>query len=287
MSWTNFHTHSGLCDGTGALVEYVEAALARGFSKLGFTSHAPVPVPVDWMMPQARLDEYCRTIRDLRETYRDRIEIYLGLEIDYIPGVCGPREPPFDRLGLDYVIGSVHFVDGDGRGGYWGIDGDDEDFAQGLDGVYRGDIRAAVEKYYGVVREMVRSQCPDIVGHLDVIKKNNRDEKYFSEGADWYREAVVGTLEEIAISSAIVEVNTGGLARGRTDSVYPSAWVLEKCFEMGIPVVLNSDAHAPEGIDGEFASTARLLRRIGFRRLMVLGRNGWEPREFSESGILD
>ncbi|MDR2589177.1 MAG: PHP domain-containing protein, partial [Spirochaetales bacterium] len=84
MLKTNYHTHYSICDGRGWAEEYVLAALERGFDVLGFSSHAPLPFPSGWTMAAEDFPVYCAEVRRLRELYAGSLEIYLGLEIDFI-----------------------------------------------------------------------------------------------------------------------------------------------------------------------------------------------------------
>lgn len=287
MSWTNYHTHCRFCDGAGEPREYVEAALARDMKALGFSSHAPVPFPTDWIMKIERLEEYCRTVRALRLEYDGRIDVRLGLEIEYIPGLTGPRNPLFGACGLEYTIGSVHFVDRFEDGEHWSVDSTLEIFERGLSEIFGGDARRAVERYYTLVREMLVEQAPDILGHLDVVKKFNPDNRFFQDSAPWYREAAFETLEAVARSGVILEVNTGQLARKSQTEANPGPWILERARELAVPVTLNSDAHHPDLVAGEFENTAALLLEIGFEKLMVLGRDGWVPKGFTRDGLIE
>jgi histidinol-phosphatase (PHP family) len=284
-SWTNFHTHSRFCDAPGDPELYVQAALERHMTALGFSSHAPLPFPTHWTMKPENLAVYCARIRELKEKYRGQIDIYLGLEIDYFPGCTGPHAPQFLACGLDYCLGSVHYAGQFADGSWWVVDGSDQEFVMGLREIYKNDAEQAVCTYYARMRDMVAQQTPDVVGHLDVIKKNNRGGKYFSEDAPWYRKAVEQTLAVIAKSKAVLEINTGGLARGTSKALYPSPWIIRRCHELRIPIMLNADAHRPEQIIAEFPATAQLLREIGFKELMVLTPAGWQARAFDENGI--
>src|SRR5690348_18389453 len=89
MLHTNYHTHSRYCDGEGEIVEYIEAALAAGLDSYGVSSHAPLPVPTrdPWMMRPDDLPAYCAEVRRLRDAYRDRLAVFLALELDYLPGM--------------------------------------------------------------------------------------------------------------------------------------------------------------------------------------------------------
>lgn len=285
MSWANFHTHCHFCDGVGEPQQYVGEAIKQGVKALGFTSHAPVPFPTNWAMKYENLASYCQSIRSLRQNNSGSLPIFLGLEIDFIPGVTGHHTPVFQSLGLDYVLGSVHFVDFDYSGTFWTVDCEKEIFAQKVEEIYKGNIRELVEKYYKLVREMIQTECPDVIGHLDVIKKNNGQEIYFSEDESWYKKEVIETLQIIALSRAILEVNTGGIVRKKIDSPYPSTWILERCLELRIPIMLNSDAHIPEHITAGFEETAVVLRDIGFKELYLLSPRGWNAYTFSDVGL--
>src|SRR5690349_1115306 len=106
--WANYHTHTFYCDGKGTVDDYVAACREQGVAQIGFSSHAPLPFPCKWCMDLRLLGAYLRDIREARQSNPD-VEIYSGLEIDYIPGVISPSRFAQD---LDYTVGSVHFVGG-------------------------------------------------------------------------------------------------------------------------------------------------------------------------------
>lgn len=273
---TNYHTHCRLDDGSGRVEEYAERALALGLDALGFSCHAPLPFPQDWVLSAENLSVYLREIGDLKTRYSKKIEIYLGLEVDFVRGIIGPRDPSLAAHRLDYVIGSVHFVDGAEAGNHYAVDATDEMFREAIEEAFGGDARALVREYYRNLREMVSEQTPDIVGHFDVVKKNNTGGRYFDENERWYHDEVMKTLEVIAASGTIVEVNTGGLARKRTDAPYPSPWIIPECHRLGIPMNVNSDAHSPEHLTHWFDEARELLRDAGYREQLVLLGGKWQ-----------
>jgi histidinol-phosphatase (PHP family) len=283
---TNYHTHHRVCDGKGEAADYVRAAIEKGFDALGFSSHAPLPIANRWTMPREEFPAYRAEIQRLREAYAGRIEIYLGLEIDFISGDfaaaggASTRFPAQGSLswppeGLDYYIGAVHVFPG-GPAGYREVDNTAEDYEAIRDENYGGDMRAFVAGYYGYETELLRRFRPPVLAHMDLIKKNNIGEKYFREDSPWYRELVRGLIPVIAEARTIVEVNTGGLARGRTSTVYPSPWILRLLREADIPIMLNSDAHIPENLDAWFGPAREIIREAGYTHLQVLRPHGWE-----------
>lgn len=272
---TNYHTHCHFCDGKGDPEEYVTAAIAQGMTALGFSCHAPVPFPTTYTMPVERFAGYVSRIKALRERYRERIQIYLGLEVDFVPGIQTFQTAFYGSPDLEYAIGSVHYVDHDAEGNPWPIDAEDSTFQHGITTVYGGDVRPAVERYYALIRHMVRERSHQVVGHLDVIKKNNYHHKYFTEEEPWYQAAIEATLAVIAEHSWIVEVNTAGLTKPAA-AMYPSIAILKQCKARNIKIMINSDAHTPQDLQKHFTEAQQLLRDVGYREVYQLTPRGWE-----------
>lgn len=265
-----YHTHSEFCDGKMELEDYVKKAIEVGFKAIGFSGHAPIGIDQSWLMKESSLDNYINETLRLKEFYKDKIEIYLGLEIDYINGLIGPKSEKFNRLNLDYNIGSVHFFKKTDEGEYLTVDGPIEEYEKLLNNVYQGDVRKFVGGYYENLREMVIIHKPDIIGHIDIIKKNNRENKFFNENENWYKEEIIKTLDLIAKTSSIVEVNTGGRARGFMKEFYPSNFILKECLNRGIKIMLNADAHHPNNINAYYKEAIETLKDIGFKTQSVL-----------------
>ncbi len=272
---SNYHSHSHFDDGQEAPEAYARAAVEKGLHSLGFSGHIPVPFSSDWNMRQKDLPDYIRIVQKLRERYRDKLDIFLGLEVDYIPNVLTPVGPQVVNLELDFTIGAVHFLGTLPDGRDWTVDGPKEEFEQGLLRSFSGDIRSLIEEYYQRMATMIRFYPPDIVGHFDVVKKNNEGNQFFSEEALWYRHLVLRTLDALAQSNCILEVNTGGISRGICSDYYPSQWILERCLELNIPITLGSDAHKPQDLDAYFAEANDMLKEIGFKHYQQLTREGW------------
>lgn len=286
MAWTNYHSHSRHCDGTHAIESYIQEAIEANIASYGISSHAALPFYSKWAMKEDDLPSYLAEIQRLKLKYQGAIELYSSLEIDYIPGLAGPDQEKYYQARLDYTLGAVHFVEQFADGTHWAIDGSPTEFLEGLNKIFNGDIRKAVTRYYELVRWMVMLETPDIIAHLDKIKMHNRDNFYFSENEEWYRQEVEKTLKVIASLGATVEVNTRGLYKGKTLDLYPSRWILDRMRAMQIPITLNSDAHSPREVAAGFEIAARILRDVGYTHLMVLHKGNWLEAPFTETGIL-
>jgi histidinol-phosphatase (PHP family) len=278
--WLNFHTHSTYCDGKSTLEEIVEIAQSLQVGWLGFSSHAPLPFDCPWCMKPENLTEYVNKILTFKKS-QTKIEIYSGLEVDYIPHVIGPAD--FSKA-LDYTIGSVHFVEhfNDGRG--WEIDGPHSFFLEGLEKIFSNNIRDVIIRYFELTREMVERSRPTIVGHLDKIKIQNIDHKFFQEDEPWYRNEIKKTLDTIGRAGCIVEVNTRGIYQKKSATTYPSTWVLELIHQRNIPVTISSDAHHRNDLVNHFHETAKELKLIGFHKIHILRNGQWRPSKFNEYG---
>lgn len=265
----HYHNHCYFCDGEGTPEDYLKyAEEVFPVPALGFSCHAPLPFAEDWVMKEEQLPVYLQTLKELRE--RSSVEIYIGLEVDYLKGVTGPSR--FSAL-LDYTVGSVHGLMKEGV--FRALDSSPEDLRFLRDRFFGGEFKKVSAAYFGALRDMLSGDKPDILGHLDLLKKFNRDQEFFRGDEPWYREEVIQTLEAAAAAEVVVEVNTGGMARKRTLTPYPEFWILQECFRRHIPVQINSDSHHPRHSGFAFPEAAALLKEAGYREIRVLREKQW------------
>lgn len=274
MIVTNYHSHSHYCDGKGSPEQQVQGALAQGLRAFGFSSHCPVPFENQWSMKAERLADYLAETRALKVKYEGQIELYKGLEVDFIPEMLGPKNFPM----LDYCVGSVHYVGLNQFGQPWEIDGSSVEFLECLDTLYGGDIQAVLQKYYGIIRQMVETDPPQIMGHLDKIKMHNAARHLFDESEPWYVEEVEQTLQAIAKAGIITEINTRGNYKRDLD-LYPSAWIIRRMKELQIPICINSDSHRPEEITASFPLAFQTAKAAGYNEVRVLLGGKWQDVE--------
>lgn len=272
----NYHTHTRFCDGKSDPTAYVQEALRQGMHSLGFSAHSPLPFDTPFALHWDKVDEYCRLIRDLGQEYKDRLPVYLSLEIDYIPGISEDFSHLRTLYPLDYTIGSVHLVQPPDREGLWFIDGSlQEIYDSGLKDLFDGDVRKAVATYYHNMNRMIGGQRPTIIGHMDKIKMHNKG-RFFTEDEPWYIRLVEETLDTIQETGGIVEVNTRGIYKKRSEDLYPGKPILQSIRKRNIPVTISTDAHRPEELTAYFDETVKILTEIGFRSVMYLEDGKWE-----------
>ena len=253
---SNLHTHTTYSDGTSTMEECVQAALEKGFVSLGFSDHAYAPYDGDCCIKEADVPRYFREFAALREKYAGSIRLCLGWENDYYH--------PAGREGVDFLIGSAHYLADSRTGKYHCIDHLPAMLAEALEAVAFGDMRNLVERYYTVVEDIALRQKPDILGHVDLITKLNRDSRYFNAESGWYRSLLERAASAIARSGCIVEINTGSMARGYTDRPFPSPALLRMLCQKGVPVTISSDAHSAKDLDYGFGEMAELAKEVGY-----------------------
>ena len=271
MRWTNYHCHCTYCDGRGTIEEFILKAIEFDMSVLGISSHAPVPFATRWNIAIDSIDDYVTDIKYFKEKYKNDIEILMALEVDYLPGLTSPGDSFIKNIGLDYVIGSVHFMGVLNDGTHWTMDGSLDDFMNGFQEIYNNDIKRLVGEYYKRERDMVQSSSPDIIAHMDKVKMQSKKAGLFDESETWYRDELRHTLEIIKDYGTIVEINT----KLFPDRGYfiPGREYFKWLKELDIPVTINSDAHDPYKLIVGFKEAAMMLKSagIGYKQEFING----------------
>lgn len=262
---SNFHTHSVFCDGENTLEETVLSAIKKGFSSIGFSGHGYTDYDLSYCMKNT--DGYIKEIKELKEKYRDKIEIYLGVEED---AFC-----PQKREDFDYIIGSCHYLYIDGK--YYSIDTSPEYLKEALKAL-GGDASLLAESYYSKFCEYILKRKPDIIGHFDLITKFDEMEKALFLEDERYNAIAEKYLKKALKADCVFEVNTGAVSRGYRTKPYPSENLLYIIKKEGGRVILSSDSHSADTLDFWFSEAKKMLKDIGFRCVYTFS-NGEFVRE--------
>ncbi len=239
----NLHSHTQFCDGHDTMVNFVAAAVKQGFTHYGFTPHSPIPIPSPCNMSKDDVPAYLAEVRRLQHQYSGSICLYAGMEIDYLGEEWGPSSPYFKSLGLDYSIGSVHFIP-DQDGVYVDIDGHFDAFKIKMEQYFHNDIRYVVDTFYARSRDMLLAGGFDIIGHFDKIGHNASLYCPDIESEPWYETHVHNLIDLIVEKGVVAELNTKAFhGHGR---MFPNSRYLRRVVQRGIPLIVNSDAHYPE-----------------------------------------
>ena len=280
MDLCTYHSHCTFCDGKAPAEEFVKAAIEAGFHSYGVSSHSPLPFDTRWSLSKGDVEAYLREMERLKKQYAGQIELYVGLEIDYLNDGWGPASDYFQRMPLDYRIGSVHLVTNGETGEMMDMDGSFDDFRENFRNVYHDDLKHLVRDYFRSSARMVELGGFDFVAHLDKISMNGSlVEPMLTEQA-WYNELLREYLQLIAEKGVMVEVNTK--AYTKKGLMFPNVKYFKWLKELNIPVMVNSDAHLPQLVNDNRELAFRLLRDAGVKSTMRLHRGVWEEVPMSE-----
>lgn len=254
----DFHTHHDRCGhAVGKIRDYIETAIANGLDIIGISDHSPYfyreedHFRPNITMKKSEFPGYVAEVLALKEEYEDKIEVLLGVESDFFPEYMNHYRKQYDKYPFDYIIGSVHYVDGLSifNKNRWKRLTDDEKVA-------------TKDAYYELIQQSARSGMFQILGHIDAMKG------FYPEFSEIPSEAVEETLKVIGIENVAIEINTSG----RTKSCggwYPSDAILEQALFYNVDVTFGSDAHNPERVGDDFQLVKTKLKEIGFDRWCI------------------
>lgn len=261
------HVHTQYCDGKSTAAQMAQAAYARGFVSLGFSSHAPQKYDTCYCIDSGMENAYRREIQTLQKEYEGKMTIYLGIERDYYSSVSPDA--------YDYYIASVHHLPMGEK--YPAVDGTPQEVQEYIDQACGGDGLLYVKRYYDLLQEYICNEKPPIIGHFDLVRKNNAKLHSFDETGPAYRKIALDALITMKESGALLEVNTGAIARGTLTTPYPDDFLLAAWRKIGGEVIVNSDCHLAEKIDVYYAESEELLRSLGYDHAVRLGKDTlWE-----------
>ena len=272
MNLTNYHSHCSFCDGRAPFEEFVKEAIRQGFYSYGVSSHAPLPFPTQWTMEWGQMETYLDEFKNLRSKYADEIELYVGLEIDYLNEESNPSVARFTELPLDYRIGSVHLLY-DAAGEVVDIDCSPAVFKERVDRHFNGDVLRVVRMYFDRLFRMVELGGFDVLGHADKMHYNASCYHPGLLDEPWYEALMKDYFSLVASRGYLVEINTK--AYDSLGTFYPNSRYWELMKEYQIKVLVNSDAHYPERINAGRMEALRLLQAKDFATVAELHQGSW------------
>ncbi len=240
----DLHNHTPLCNhATGSPKEYILKAIEKGIDIYGFSDHAPMNFDQKYRMSFEQMETYEKEILTLRDEFQEIIDIRLAYEVDFLPGFIDSRVL---NAKVDYLIGSIHFLD------KWGFDNPE------FIGEYKNrDIDQLWQDYFDAIEAMAKSQNYNIVGHLDLLKlfnyKPKKDIRLLAKRA----------LKAIKEANMAVELNSAGL-RKPVKEIYPSRELLQECYDLKIPITFGSDAHKIEDVGFGYNDLIEHAKDIGY-----------------------
>jgi len=253
----NLHTHTTFCDGKSTAEEIVLTALEKGFASIGFSGHGYTSFDHSYCITD--VEGYISEISALKEKYKKDIEVYLGLEED-----CYHLN---DRSRYDYIIGSCHYFDVNGK--LYAADYNLETTKKCTE-LPNSNVIKLADDYYRHFTEYILKRKPDIIGHFDLITKFDESSEPLFLNSKEYCELAKKYITEAAKSGSLFEVNTGAISRGYRKTPYPSTELLHTLKKLSANVIITSDSHYRDTIDFGFDEAEKLLVDCGFEYTYVL-----------------
>jgi histidinol-phosphatase (PHP family) len=245
----DLHNHTTRCNhAKGSMENYVQKAIELGIDIYGFSEHAPMHFDEHYRLKFDEMPAYEKDVQNLKEKYNKQIKILLGYEVDYLKGYIDER---VIHAKVDYLIGSVHFLD------KWGFDN-----PEFISEYHNRDIDEIWQKYFDAIEAMAKTGYFDIVGHFDLIKVF----KYMPKKE--IQLIAKNALKAIKQSGMVLELNTAGL-RKPTKEIYPSPLLLEMAYELDIPITFSSDAHAIGQVGYKYEEAVQLAKKVGYREAVT------------------
>mgnify|MGYP001147695902 CR=1 FL=1 len=249
---TDYHIHTDYSDGKARPEEYIDIAVKKGFSEIGFSEHLNLEYnDLEWCMNPAMVDDYIKNTNILRKSRSD-ILIKTGLEVDFFPGREKEIAEFLKPYSLDYIIGSVHYM------GTVTID-NSEDFFKGK------DTDKLFDDYFSLVYEAVSSELFDLIAHCDLIRIYGHN--YSSNPKQFYRNLAI----LMAKHNVAFEINTNGRNRPLGE-FYPDVRFIHLFREANVPVCVNSDAHLPARVGQYFDEAYKIIKDAGYTEMCIFNK---------------
>ncbi len=258
--------HSGefCCHARGTLEEMILSYSKRGFTRVGITEHIP-PESNRWLYPDEvaagfdapglyrRFAGFVTAGRDLQKRYADRIAVYLGFETEAWSGYGPAVRALVKTFRPDYLVGSVHHVEG------IPFDHTPGDYQAAADRA--GGVENLYCRYYDLQLEMIERLRPGVVAHLDLIRVH--DPGWSARlGNPEIADRVRRNLRRIAELSLILDCNCRLLPEG--GETYPARKILRWARNLGVSVVPGDDSHSPAQAGRGIREGIALLKDLGF-----------------------
>ncbi|MFP4476476.1 MAG: histidinol-phosphatase [Desulfatibacillaceae bacterium] len=268
MGLVDYHVHTTLCNHARGDMETCCARAAElGLSGICFLDHLTLrPEQRPLSMEPAEVPLYYYAARRLARRWEDRLEVRVGLEVDFDPARKDTAREIVESFSFDVVACSLHYLDD------WNL------VSRGTQaGNPYENAETMAEAYFDVLGAMLSDPFFDVVGHLDGVKK------FVEGGGNLPLERWDAAVAAIARAGLCVEVNTSGWDHP-ADEQYPSVGLLEKLYRAGVDVTLGSDAHRPEDMGRYLDRAASLLSRVGYTRIRVYEKRNPETLPLAAPG---
>lgn len=251
----DYHVHTHLSyDSQADIDSVITSAINKGMKYMAITDHHDFDL--DDHVFELSPDAYYDTLLPYRDKYKDEINLSIGIELGIDAGNSRRLYDFIKKRPFDFVIGSVHGVDG--------LDPYYENYWNGL------TTEEGMRKYFSAIADSLKVYDDfDVLGHIDYAIRYARrgNEQVYSY--DTYGDILDFILKTVISMGKGIEINTGGLRKG-LKSTNPSVEVIKRYREYGGEIItVGSDAHVPQDIGADFDCARQILLKCGFTKYCV------------------
>lgn len=252
--YSDFHLHTDFsADSDTPARAQMEQAIRLGMKRICITDHQDFDYPKeyheDFTFPT---QPYFETVRDLRQQYEGRLNIFTGVELGLRTHLKQQLSDYAAAWPFDYIIGSIHLVGN--ADPYYPVFFEDRSEEE------------AYREYFTCTLENIRlhSDCFDALGHLDYIVRYGPNQNRFYTYAH-YQDIIDEILRTVIDRGKALECNTAGLHYG-LGHTNPHPDIIRRFVELGGQMVtIGSDAHVPDSLGYGFSTLKDMLTDCGLR----------------------
>ena len=156
------------------------------------------------------------------------------------------------------------------------VDASPEDLQLLADRYFGGDFYQLARCYYETEAQVYDRLHCTFIGHFDLITKFNDQMHVLDETNPRYTRPAIETMAYLVEEGVPFEINCGAVNRGLKKEFYPNSFFLRSLHDMGGEILINSDAHQAELLNGAFDRAVKQAVACGFTHtnILVHGENG-------------
>ncbi len=246
----DYHIHSDFSeDSSSKMEDMVKGAIQCGAKEICFTEHKEFDYPVDELEFDLDLVEYEKEFCRLKEKYREKIIMKIGVELGLQKHILSECQEFVDKFSFDFVIASQHCMN---KKDLYYMKLEEKDVKGAFDSYFE-------ELYY----DISNFKDFDVLGHLDLIRRYTKEAQAYDISKSY------SEIEEIfrylVDNGKGIEINSGGL-HYPSKLLNPSEDILKIYKNLGGEVItFGSDAHSPDKVLSHYDDTIKLLKDLGFK----------------------
>lgn len=248
----DYHLHSYFSgDSQTPPREQIEKGISLGLKTMCFTDHQDADYPYEEAGFQFDTDSYFKELSQLKEEYRGRMEVLIGVELGLQPHLKEYFEDYVKKYPFDFIIGSLHL-----------LRGMDPYFKEIFEG--RTDEQVYREYFESILENIKIFSGFDVVGHIDYIIRYGKTQ---DDGYSYakYSDIIDEILRTVIDKGLGIELNTAGFKYG-LKSCHPHPDIISRYRALGGEIItVGSDGHRPEHLAYDFDKAEEILKHCGFR----------------------